>query len=41
MIKKARGLVSAALASAVIAISPVPAGALDDAEKEELGTFHP
>lgn len=39
MIKRARGLMGAALAAAVISISPVPAVALDDAEKEELGQF--
>lgn len=39
MIKQIRGLMSAALAAAVISLSPLPAGALDDAEKEELGQF--
>jgi protein-disulfide isomerase len=39
MIKRARGLMSAALAAAVIMVSPLTASALDDAEKEEIGQF--
>ncbi len=39
MSKKIRGLISAALAAAVMTVSPLPAGALDDAEKEEIGQF--
>ena len=38
MINKTRGLIYAAMAAAVM-MSPLPAGALDDAEKEEIGQF--
>ena len=39
MIKQTRALVSAALAAAIMMLSPLPAVALDDADKEELGQF--
>lgn len=39
MINHIRGLTSAALAAVIIAVSPLPASALDDTEKEELGEF--
>ncbi len=39
MIRRVRGLIGAALAAAVISVSPLPAVALDDAQKVEFGQF--
>lgn len=39
MIRRVRGLIGAALAAAVISASPLPAVALDEAQKEEFGQF--
>ncbi|MEX3008825.1 DsbA family protein [Hoeflea sp. TYP-13] len=39
MINRVRGHIGAALAAIVITISPLPAGALDDTQKEEIGQF--